>query len=292
MGVFAWIFGRTGGSRNRKSKLNRWDRVSLAPNLRVRRLEERRVLNADAAPVHALVVNAGSAAGDGHADTFVVEQHDNQVKISVNGKQVSDTPIALLGTIKIQGSSDDDVLIAEFKSGEPLAGLNLMFDGKGGNDSLVLNGNAPINDVTHNFGAAGSNHVDVASSAGTASIGYSNVESVNDALSARNRTFNFETGGQQITLGDAGTSTDNRSQIMVKNSFDQSEVSVVFKNPTNDFAIKTEGNTEKPDAVTLNGLDHNYHANNTHILGSPDDLIIVHGPTNIGDSNLELSTAP
>src|SRR5262245_34481801 len=100
MSVFAWILSRAGWSRKRAKK-NRWDRASLAPNLRVRRLEERRVLNADAAPVQALVVDAGSSAADGHADTFVVEQHDSQVRITVNGKEVSDTPISQLGKISI-----------------------------------------------------------------------------------------------------------------------------------------------------------------------------------------------
>src|SRR5262245_35097775 len=115
MGLFAWILGRKRLSRNSRSKANRWDRASLAPHLRVRRLEERRVLNADAAPVQQLLVNAGTSAADGHADTFVVEQHDNQIRISVNGQEVSNSPIAQINSISIQGSSDDDVLIAEFK---------------------------------------------------------------------------------------------------------------------------------------------------------------------------------
>src|SRR4051794_22446885 len=72
MGVFAWILGRARRLPKRGAKANRWDRTSLAPNLRVRRLEERRVLNADAAPVQTLVIDAGTSAGDGHTDTFVV----------------------------------------------------------------------------------------------------------------------------------------------------------------------------------------------------------------------------
>src|SRR3954453_4599391 len=184
MSVFAWILGRARWSRKR-AKATRWDRASLAPNLRVRRLEERRVLNADAAPVQALVVDAGTSAGDGHADTFVIEQHDNQVRITINGKQISDTPTSQIGSINIHGSSDDDVLIAEFKSGEPMAGFNLLFDGKGGNDSLVLNSDAPVDGVTHNFGQSGSNQSDIESTMGTATVAYSNVESVNDSLTAK-----------------------------------------------------------------------------------------------------------
>ena len=238
--------------------------------------------------MQALVVDAGTSAADGHADTFVVEQHDNQVRILVNGKQISDSPISQLGKITIHGSSDDDVLIAEFKSGEPMAGLNLLFDGKGGNDSLVLNSNESVGGVTHNIGESGSNHVDIESTTGTATVAYSNVESVNDSLTAKSRTFNFDSGGQQVTLGDAGTSTDNRSQIDVTNSHDESQLSIIFKNPTDSLAIKTDTSSDKQDTIALNGVDHQYHAD-TRILGSPDDLLIAHGPTDFGGGNVELS---
>jgi hypothetical protein len=288
MGVFAWILGRARWSKKRRSKVNRWDRISLAPNLRVRRLEERRVLNADAAPVQALIVNAGTAAGDGHADTFVVEQHDNQVRVSINGKEVSNTPISQISTIKIQGSSDDDILIAEFKSGEPLAGLHLMFDGNGGKDSLVLNSSAPVNSVAYNFGASGGDHVDIQAGTRTADIGFTNVESVNDSLTAQSRAFNIQSGGQQVALSDAGTANDDRSQIDISNLVDGSRESIVFKNPTSELSLKTDASTDKADTVTLNGFDHDYRAN-THLVGSSDDLLVVHGATDVGTGNLDLS---
>jgi hypothetical protein len=287
MGIFAWILGGKCWRQNIRSKAKRWDRASLAPHLRVRRLEERRVLNADAAPVQQLIVNAGTAAGDGHADTFVVEQHDNQVRISVNGKEVSNTPIAQIGTINIQGSSDDDVLIAEFKSGEPLAGLHLLFDGKGGADSLSLQGNASINEVNHDFGASGVNHVDAISSAGTASVSYSNVESVNDQLTAQTRTFNFQSGGQQILLNDTGAPSDNLSKLEVNNSFEANTLSIVFKNPAADLTLNTNLGGSGPDSVTLNGIDRNFHGN-AHIIGSPDDALNIQGSTDLRGGNIDL----
>lgn len=289
MGVFAWILGGARWSKKRRPKANRWDRVSLAPNLRVRRLEERRVLNADAAPVQALVVNAGAAAGDGHADTFVVEQHDNQVRVSINGKEVSNTPISQISTIKIQGSSDDDILIAEFKSGEPLAGFNLMFDGKGGKDALVLNSNAPVNSVAYNLGASSGDHVDIKSGSDAAEIGFTNVESVNDSLTAQSRSFNIQSGGEQLTISDAGTANDARSQIEINNPLNGTRELIVFKNPTSEFSLKTDASTDKADTVTLNGFDHNYQAN-THVVGSSDDLLIVHGPTDLSTGNLDVNT--
>ena len=226
-------------------------------------------------------------AGDGHADTFVVQQHDNQVRITVNGKQVSDTPISQLDSINIQGSSDDDILIAEFKSGESLAGLHLLFDGKGGTDTIVLRGNEKVNSVSHDVGASGANRVDIQSSAGTATVSYANVESVNDQLVAKSRAFNFETGGQQISINDTGTPTDNISRIDVKNSAEQNELSIVFKNPTADLTVHTDANSAKPDSITLNGIDQKFHAN-TNIFESPDDLLTVHGPTNLGGGGLDV----
>ena len=253
----------------------------------MKRLEERRVLNADVAPVEQLVVDAGSAAADGQADTYVVEQHEDHVRISVNGQEVSRTPIAQLDSIHIRGSLDDDILIAEFKSGEPLAGLDLLFDGGGGNDTLTLNGDISAQEITHEFGDADSNRVGIESSAGHSTISYLGVEAVHDNLTTENRTFRFESGGQQISLSDFGTSHDNLSRIVATDASEHSELSVVFKNPTNTLGIETNASVERTDSVEFNGLDDNFRAD-LHVLGSPDDLLTVQGPTDLGGGDLEL----
>jgi hypothetical protein len=295
MGVFAWIFGlnrrprAVHPKRSRRGTQSRWDRESLAPHLHVRRLEERRVLNADAAPVQQLVVDAGAAAGDGQADTFIVDQRDNQLSISVNGQEVARAEANQLDSIRIKGSADDDLLIAEFKSGEPLAAMSLLFEGNDGADTLTLRGDTAASDVSYSFGEGGANHVGVESSNGDAMIAFSGVESVQDQLTAATRDFRFESGGQEITLKDAGTADDDVSRLDVKDSFQQSQLSVIFKNPTESLSIDTKDATETRDSLTLAGLDDNYRAD-LHVIGSPDDLLTVRGPTDLGGGDLNVLT--
>ncbi|HEX2473104.1 MAG TPA: hypothetical protein VHK01_00075, partial [Lacipirellulaceae bacterium] len=184
-------------SRRASSKASRWDRESLAPTLRVKRLEERRVLNADAVPVDQLVIDAGSDGSDGQADTFHIEQDAGYVRVSVNGQEVANAAIADIGGITIRGSLDDDILLAEFKGGEPLAGLELLFDGgDGGNDALMLTDSAPVDEVNYSFGEGGENRIQIISADGEAQISYRGIESVNDQLAAEERSFQFADEGQ------------------------------------------------------------------------------------------------
>jgi len=240
MRVFAWLHGLMAHSRRARSRANRWDRDSLAPTLRVKRLEERRVLNADAAPLDQLVIDAGSDAGDGQADTFHIEQHADHVRISVNGQEVSKTPLGQLNAITIQGSLDDDILIAEFKGGEPLAGLELLFDaGDGGHDAFTLLDGAPVDEVNYHFGDEGTNRIELVSAEGSATISYRGVEAVHDQLTAQDRNFRFGEDGQNIALDDAGTAADDFSRLVIKDAGDlQSELVVSFKNPLDSLELK------------------------------------------------------
>jgi hypothetical protein len=104
------------------------------------RLEERRVLNADAATIQQLVVDAGAAANDGHADTFHIEQADNEIRVSLNGQEVGRAAFDRVGSVAIRGSSDDDVIMADIFGGRAGASLELRIDGDGGHDVLKLSG--------------------------------------------------------------------------------------------------------------------------------------------------------
>ncbi len=289
MGVFAWIRELSRGSSCGSSKAKRWDQRSLAPILRVRRLEERRVLNAEAAPLNQLVIDAGDAAADGQADTFRVEQSADDVRISVNGQEVSRTPVGQLGQITIQGSLDDDILIAEFKAGEPLAGLELLFDGgNSGADSLTLIGGDSFDTVTHHFAEAGVNRVAFGSDSALSTVTYVGLEAVDDQLTAENRVFHFEAGGQQITLDDFGSATDDLSSIIVTDSVGLGrELTVAFRNPTNSLAIETHASAEKTDSIGLAGVDRNFNAD-LRVLGSEDDVLTVLGPIDAGQGDIDL----
>jgi hypothetical protein len=289
MGVIAWFVGLVARSRRTSSKASRWDRESLAPTLRVRRLEERRVLNADAVPVDQLVIDAGSDGGDGQADTFHIEQDAGQVRVSVNGQEVAKGSLADIGHITIRGSLDDDILITEFKGGEPLAGLELLFDGgDGGNDTLVIGDSAPVDEVNYSFGEGGENRIQIISADGDAQISYRGIEAVNDQLSAQERSFNFADEGQDVTLDDAADSHDDVSRLLVNGSEGgENDLVVSFRNPSESLVINTSAQQQETDSVNVAGLDGSFDAD-LRVVGSSDDSLWIGGTVGVGQGDVDL----
>jgi hypothetical protein len=257
-------------------------------------LEERRVLNAQAMPVEQLVIDAGDAGGDGQADTFHVEQDAEHVRVSVNGQEVSRTPLGQIDSITIRGSLDDDILVAEFKSGEPLAGLELLFDGgQGGADTLVLTedmaaGGGALSEVSHHFGEAGQNQIELATDAGSSTIDYVGVETVDDQLAAQNRTFTFDIGNRQIALDDNDALDDDVSRIVASDADDPSSVlTVTFKNPSERLGIESIASSGESNTVELNGLDQEFDAD-LRVSGSNNDVLTVGGSIDVGRGDVEL----
>jgi hypothetical protein len=297
MGIFTWLYALYG--QRSKTSANHWHRRALAPTLRVRRLEERRVLNADAAPLTQLVIDAGEAASDGQADTFHVELQADHVRVSVNGRELSKTPVGQVESIMIRGSLDDDLLIAEFKAGEPLAGLELLFDGGRGDNSIRLAGDRPRDSVTHQFGDLGSGRIVVGTATDYSTVAYVGVQTIHDSIASENRTFQLETGGQQLKLNDFGDRDDGLSRISVGDALNKDrELVVVFHNPSESLHIKTgmEAN-RSADRVELAGLDRTFDAHlrvsaagkdeltlNGQIDAKGGDVALVSGRVNIEDT--------
>src|SRR5262245_54569717 len=113
----SWIQGLRKHFGQSVSRHKRWTQETLVWPLRVTRLEDRRVLNADAMPIQQLVVTAAAAAGNGQADTFHIEQLDNQIRVSLNDHEVVRAPLGDNTSLKIEGSTDDDIFIIDLKDG-------------------------------------------------------------------------------------------------------------------------------------------------------------------------------
>ena len=94
MRIAAWLQGmlRTRRSDLRKPPPRRYH-DELFPNLFVRQLEDRRVLNGTALSwdhgAEEATIDAGALANDGLPDTFHVVRQGDEVQISVNGREVS-----------------------------------------------------------------------------------------------------------------------------------------------------------------------------------------------------------
>ncbi|HEY3395673.1 MAG TPA: hypothetical protein VGK58_23425, partial [Lacipirellulaceae bacterium] len=289
MGVFAWFAGLAARTRRAQYQVSRWNKESLAPTLRVKRLEDRRVLNADAMPVDQLVVDAGGDGGDGQADTFHIEQDAERVRVSVNGQEVANAALSDISGISIRGSLDDDMLMAEFKGGEPLAGLELLFDGgEGGNDSLMLGGEAAVDEISYSFGEGGENRIQINSAEGSAQISYRGVEAVDDQLIAADRSFRMEDDGQDVTLDDAGAANDDISRLVVSDAASyEDDLVVSFRNPSESLVIDNSARQDETDSLSLAGLDSGFDAD-LRVVGSSEDAISIGGSIGVGQGDVDL----
>jgi hypothetical protein len=257
-------------------------------------LEERRVLNADAALVQHLVLDAGSAADDGQADTFHLEQDGSDVRISINGSEVARTSANQRTEISLRGSLDDDVFIADLKSGDAWANIDLHFDGgDGGQDVLRLIHSATVDQVTHELNPAGDGRVTISSAAGSTSATYQGVESVDDRLVAETRVFRTAAGEQSIAVDDAEADADGRSQISVRAESVGNlpkTTTVVFLDPTHALEIDTRAAGEsQPDHVELHRFDSAFNAD-VIVWGGDHDRLTVAGDVDLGHGDLTALT--
>lgn len=231
-------------------------------------LEPRRVLNA--APVvpqaasaasqpAQVVVNAGKAANDGKADTFVISKSAAGDVVTINGKvqQV----VAPGEKIVIQGSSDNDIVQIDFSNGNPLGANEISFAGNGGTDSIQLIGSA-VN-VVHHFGANGTGSVAV--DGGT--LSYSPNVTVSDSLSVNQRTFELDDGGN-LEIGDSTTSGIGEAR-------GQHGQDVQFTESSATLSINTTQTGSVANQITINNLDSSVRRNLTINADSSDSVMFV-----------------
>jgi len=122
----SWFWRLLSARRSRKQKQLQRTK-SLQAFLAVTRLEERRVLNADGMPLAELVMDAGSDVGDSSANAFITEIHEQDSSLQQSEHHATYPTVKSQDVASPQGVLNDDLLIADFKSSDPLAGVNLLF---------------------------------------------------------------------------------------------------------------------------------------------------------------------
>ncbi|MEN1678599.1 MAG: hypothetical protein AAGJ46_03330 [Planctomycetota bacterium] len=252
------------------------------PHLAIKRLEERRVLNADAAPVELLVVDAGAAAGDGQADTFQVEQHETGIRVSVNGQETHTTSLG--AEIQIVGSADRDVLVADL-----LAGARVTFDGGAGDDTLRVVSGESVESVTYTLGSAGDatdgSRVEAASATGdaTAEISLVGVESIDDAAQADRR----EVVLQGESTGVAVTGVGDRNVLAVDGAAVRT---LAFASPDELLAIDSQSeDAATPREVELVSLADGFAAD-LEVNADAADRFLATGDADLGGGDLRVTT--
>ena len=267
----------------RSSQGCRFHPDTLVPQLSVIRLEERRVLNADAAPAEVLLVDAGEAADDGQADTFQVEYDAGEVHVYVNGLQTHSALAENISQIRVNGSFDDDVLIADL-----LAGAELIFDGQAGNDRLLLESGSALEQVTYDLTKSpeptdGGSELQIHS--GDASIQVRGVEDIVDRSEVQTREFIFDLPGQEISVVESAERAD--ASRLTAEGFD---TQITFVNPTELLRVNT---AHRADAdvhqVVLAGLGAEFDAS-VEVIGTENDWLHLTGNIDLGAGSLIATT--
>ncbi len=261
----------------------------LIPDLCVTQLETRRVLNGEGA-VSELVIDAGAAADDGQADTYQIQANQDRVEVSVNGEVVGTAQLDQLQSITINGSSDDDIVIADLGNGL-LSNLNLSVNaGDGGADVLRVLSDDQIDRVTHDFGETGEGRLQVSSNRTSATILYSGIEGIRQELSTDTLVVRFGVGGDVISLRDAMRSGESQLEFQRdanSPSASDSTFLLTFTNPQDELRIETatDDSSSDRDAVNVVGLDSSFDAD-LILQGDRSDTLDFTGQTAVGRGNL------
>ena len=99
-------------------------REGLTTELFVRQLEDRRVLNAHSLPLPAvagiLLVDAGSHAAKGQAETIDVSRQGNDIDIAISGQKTIVADLHNFDVLWLQGLTGQDTFILDLSGGDPL----------------------------------------------------------------------------------------------------------------------------------------------------------------------------
>ncbi|HUT92787.1 MAG TPA: hypothetical protein VMY37_25055 [Thermoguttaceae bacterium] len=293
MRIAAWLQGllRTRRSDLRKPPPRRYH-DELFPNLFVRQLEDRRVLNGTALSwdhgAEEATIDAGALANDGLTDTFHVVRQGDEVQISVNGREVYAAPLADLENITLNGSRDSDTLIVDFSGGDPFPAGGLIFHGMdGGQDCVLAEGGSSgtlIDTVTHRFDRVGDGFLHVTwagdQTGSAAGLVYTGVESMVDTTAPDRLVFQFASAAETVTISDDGDLGDGLSTISSTGG-----TAVTFAGPRASLVVETDVPGGGSDTVNVDGLDADPVADLT-IRGDAGDTLHFAGEIDLGGRSL------
>ncbi|HTI50118.1 MAG TPA: hypothetical protein VL475_04175, partial [Planctomycetaceae bacterium] len=266
--------------------------------LSLRRLEDRRVLNAAAvvAPPSvtvtedakgAVVINAAPADDSPDVFSIVREEVDGKdfLQVSFNGAVVFSQELDQVASVTIKGSGDQETLVVDFGDGNPIPVGGINFAGatdgsvSAAPDSILFV-NGSVDSVAYSLAGSTDGQISLTTGSTTSTVEYSgNVQTITDSLTAATRTFTV--GG---TIADVGLSAGNAagmSQLAIGGG-----TQVTFADPTQSLAL--DDTTTSGLAIAVNGLDSGFQADLT-IAGGQASQVQFLGATSIGTGNLQVT---
>lgn len=204
-----------------------------------------------------------SQANDGKADTFLIARNGANVEVRINGQISQIALLASVTTLNLNGSNDADTFVIDYSGGNPLPSEGIVVAGGAGSDALQIGGNAAaITNVTHNPIDAASGNLVIDGD----TVSYSTLEGLLDALATTNRTFQFGSAANVVTIGDDGTAANSLSLV-------SSSVSVPTQLTAPTTTLVINGGAGN-DSLTSNPLDSKFTIRAKLQGGDGNDVLI------------------
>ncbi|MCA9139884.1 MAG: S-layer family protein, partial [Planctomycetales bacterium] len=288
MKLSRWLQRLTGrGLSGREQKTKRLRRDLIA-ELSVTRLETRRVLSADGVTSE-LVIDAGEDAGDGKADSFQIEINQDRVEVTVNGELVRSESLDHIESIRIEGSSDNDLIEADFKNALS-NGLELTIHAAGGDDSVRIVSQEHIDSLIHSISGSGAGESELRIAQNISSITYSGVERIDHELSIDAFAIQWDIGNQDVTVSNDPREGWTAVEIVSsgESSNDPASTTFAFLNPSHELRLFDGSNDDADqDQVTIQGVDNAFDADFL-FRGDESDSVIVSGDLDVGGGDIDL----
>ena len=201
--------------------------------------------------------------------TITLNGANINVTDNTNGNVVLTQPVNPAASLVINGTSSDDMVTIDFSGGNPIPASGAVFNGggsSGSGDQLILT-NGTFDSVTHVFFDAASGKITMQAGVTSSVLNYQAVTSaIIDLLTVNNRTYQFATTSDNVTLADNGTPNNGVSRL----SSVSTSTPVEFSAPATSLTISAgDGN----DTVTLAAVDSLFAASLSVSGGSGNDLL-------------------
>ncbi len=224
--------------------------------------------------------NADIGAYEAQPTIVTLPPGATNVTITLNGSNIDVTdnttgtviltqPVNPVTPLVITGTSSDDTVTIDFSGGNPIPASGAIFNGggsSGSGDQLILS-NGTFDSVTHVFFDASSGKITMQIGTTISVLNYQAVTSaIIDMLTVTNRTYQFGTNSDNVTLADNGVPNNGVSRL----SSVSTSTPVEFFAPSTSLTISAgDGN----DTVTLAAVDSLFAASLSVTGDNGNDLL-------------------
>ncbi len=288
--LFTWLLSRFRARPGSVPQEQPWQR-EVFPRVYGTLLEDRRVLSADpvsaAADWSMVTLSAGEGANDGRQDRFELSQTVNQqgeknLTLRVNSVEVLQIAPEAFGTIRLQGSSDQDLFVIDVGMELP---PNVVIDGGSlsATDQVIFVSSATDPMQSIDYRLEENRFIlqfDRSDSSQSSSITVSGIHSIVDEVQTNERVFGLDTDAaswvlhqEVLELGD--------SQSLATFTLQSTDYSVQFHEPGQTLLL--DSRSEGSDTIRFEG-DWHRPLHRIEVIGDQHDSFELVGRLEFGSS--------